>query len=241
MGFDQTGCNSYKEVFQKEKYKLMLLDMDGTLYYQRKMQILMGLEMVGFAICHPASLWKLRTISVFRKIREAAGDEWAENEKNRVKTADEGKEGLLYKHFEKTAEKMGKTTEEVAHVIEEWMFKRPLKHMSACRDSFLCEKVAEWRNKGKKVVVYSDYPAKEKCNALGIMPDGVYSSEQENIGKMKPSAKAVEVIAEDFSMEKEAMLAVGDRYSKDGKMAEYAGIDYLILEKWYLKRRKKWN
>lgn len=233
MGFDQTKSKSYKEVFQNGKYGLMLLDMDGTLYYQRKMQFLMCLEMLGFAVCHPGSLWKLKTISVFRKVREKAGDELAG-------TDAEGTD-LLYRHYKKTAEKIKRTPGEIKQVIEEWMFKRPLKHIYACRDSFLCEKMVEWQNEGKKVVVYSDYPAKDKCKTLGITPDGVYSSEEEKIGKMKPSAKAIEVIAEDFSTEKEAILVIGDRYSKDGKMAENAGVDYLILEKWYVKRKKKWN
>lgn len=241
MGLDRTRCAAYNEVFEAEKYGLMLLDMDGTLYYQRKMQFYMCLEMLGFALCHPASLWKLRTISVFRKIREEAGDEQMLTQKDFTEKQDTAQRNHLQKYYEKTADKIRITPEEVKKVIEEWMFKRPLKYIYKCRDSFLCTKVVEWQNKGIKVVVYSDYPAEEKCKALGLTLDGVYSSEQEKIGDMKPSSKAVEVIAADFGMKKGRILTIGDRYSKDGKMAENAGVDYLILEKWYVKRKKKWN
>ena len=51
---------AYSDVFSKDKYKLLLLDMDGTLYYQRAMQFFMWLEMGAFTIMHPFSLWKLK-------------------------------------------------------------------------------------------------------------------------------------------------------------------------------------
>ena len=237
MGFDKTNCNAYTEVLENEKYRLMLLDMDGTLYYQRKMQLLMCLEMLGYALRHPFSLWKFKTISIFRKVRENAAiiEEKREEGKNLSGT------NLLHEHYKETAVKIKKTPQKIEEVIDEWMFKRPLKHIYVCRDQVLCDKVQEWKRKGMKVVVYSDYPAEDKCRTLGIFPDGVYSSDLEKIGQMKPSAKAVEVIVSDFGVEKEEVLVIGDRYSRDGKMAENANVDYLILEKWYGKRKKKWK
>ena len=237
MGFDKTNCNAYTEVLENEKYKLMLLDMDGTLYYQRKMQMLMCMEMLGYAFGHPFLLWKLKTISVFRKVRENAVG--MEEKQEEVKTASGS--NLLQEHYKKTAVKIKKTPQEIEEVIDEWMFKRPLKHIYSCRDCVLCDKVQKCKKKGLKVVVYSDYPAEDKCKALGIFLDGVYSSDSERIGQMKPSAKAVDVIVSDFGVEKEEVLVIGDRYSRDGKMAENADVDYLILEKWHLKRKKRWK
>ena len=237
MGFDKTNCHAYEEVLGNNKYKLILLDMDGTLYYQRKMQMLMCMEMLGYALCHPFSLWKLKTISVFRKVRENAVGK--EEKQEKVKTVSGS--NLLQEHYKKTAVKIKKTPQEIEEVIDEWMFKRPLKHIYSCRDCVLCDKVQEWKQKGLKVVVYSDYPAENKCKALGIFLDGVYSSDSERIRQMKPSSKAVEVILFDFGMEKEEVLVIGDRYSRDGKMAENANVDYLILEKRYGKRKNKWK
>lgn len=233
MGFDKTNCNVYADVLENEKYRLILLDMDGTLYYQRKMQLLICFEMLGFVLCHPLSIWKLKTIFVFRKVRENAGTK--EESKNIYGT------NFLHEHYKKTADKIKKTPQEIEEVIDEWMFKRPLKHIYACRDLVLCDKLQEWKQKGIKVVIYSDYPAEDKCRVLGIFPDGIYSSDSERIGQMKPSSKAVEVIVSDFGIEKEDILAIGDRYSRDGRMAENAGVDYLILEKRYRKRKNKWK
>lgn len=237
MGFDKTNCHAFEEVLGNKKYKLILLDMDGTLYYQRKMQMLMCMEMLGYALCHPFSLWKLKTISIFRKVRENAAG--MEEKQEKVKTVSGF--NLLQEHYKKTAVKIKKTPQEIEEVIDEWMFKRPLKYIYSCRDCVLCDKVQEWKQKGLKVVVYSDYPAEDKCKALGIFSDGIYSSDLERIGQMKPSSKAVEVILSDFGMEKEEVLVIGDRYSRDGKMAENAHVDYLILEKWRLKRKKRWK
>lgn len=231
MGLDKSQYCTYENVFRDEKYRLIVLDMDGTLYFQRKMQFLMCLEMLFFAFTHPLEIWKLRAISVFRKVRECVGEVQEE-------TADNS---ALNVHYEKTAQAMGKTGCEIQAVIEEWMFKRPLKYIDSCRDERLCERINNWKKQGIRVVVYSDYPAKDKCEALSLQPDAVYSSEDERISHMKPSAKALQVIAEDFGIGYDEMLIIGDRYSRDGKMAENAGADYLILEKWKYKRNKKWK
>ena len=44
------------------------------------------------------------------------------------------------------------------------------------------------------------------------------------------------MIGKDLQVPLENILVVGDRMSKDGKMAEDAGCDYVILKKWKLSR-----
>ena len=213
---------AYSDVFSKDKYKLLLLDMDGTLYYQRAMQFFMCLEMGAFTIMHPFSLWKLKVISIFRKVRE------------------QQKNGLLEKHYEIVAEVVGRSKEEVQTSIEEWMFARPLKYLPKIKDDKLCSWINTWRAQEKKVVIYSDYPVRDKCEALQITADALYSSDETRIGEMKPSAKGIQVICDDYAVSPQEILVIGDRMSRDGKMAENAGADYVIVEKWKIMRKKRY-
>ncbi len=230
---------SYEEVFAQDKYKIIVLDMDGTLYYQRGMQILMCLEMGAFAVMHPFSLWKLRTISVFRKIRESRefATEGTGTEQENVATA----RNLLKRQYEMTAEIVGRSEEAVQGIIEEWMFNRPLKYLRYTADVNLLAWVRKWKSAGKKVVVYSDYPVKEKCEMLKVEADAMFSSDEMIIGQMKPSVKALEIICSEFGVRPEDILVVGDRMSKDGKMAETFGCEYVILKKWKVFRKKRYG
>lgn len=226
---------SYDEVFSKDIYKLIVLDMDGTLYYQRGMQILMCLEMGAFAVMHPFSLWKLKTISVFRKIRES----WeftTESDGTEL-----GERSLLERQYELTAGEIDRSEEDVQRIIEEWMFERPLKYLCYTADTKLLAWVGKWKRAGKKVVVYSDYPVRRKCEILKVEADALFSSDEMNIGEMKPSVKALEVICGEFGIEPNDILVVGDRMSKDGKMAETFGCEYVILKKWKVFRTKRYG
>lgn len=230
---------SYGEVFAKEKYKLIVLDMDGTLYYQRGMQILMCLEMGAFAVMHPFSLWKLRTISVFRKIRE--NREFATEGAGKERGEGFASRNLLKRQYEMTAGAVDRSEEAVQGIIEEWMFKRPLKYLRYTADVNLLAWVRKWKSAGKKVVVYSDYPVKEKCEMLKVEADAMFSSDERNIGQMKPSVKALEIICSEFGVRPEDILVVGDRMSRDGKMAEAFGCEYVILKKWKIFRMKRYG
>lgn len=219
----------YSDMFSKEKYEVIVLDMDGTLYYQRSMQFFMCMEMGIYGITHPFSLWKFKIIGLFRKIRE-------QSEYSMVTCSDYDKgteyNSLLEYQYEITAKQMDRPVEEIRSIVEEWMFERPLKYLWHVRDKHLCDWVMRWQKQGKKVVVYSDYPVDKKIKALGIEVDAMYCSDDPRIGQMKPSPKGMDIICEDLKVNQDKVFVVGDRMSRDGKMAEAAGSDYVILKKW---------
>lgn len=229
--------NSYSEIFSDKKYKLVVLDMDGTLYYQRAMQLFMCMEMGMFAIRHPFSIWKLGVISTFRKIREM--QEFEKLNQCHIESRESGAD-LLSIQYMAVAKKTGRSQETVKEIIEEWMFLRPLKYLGFTSDKRLCEWIKQWKSEGKKVIIYSDYPLKDKCAMLKISADGMYFSGDVKIGEMKPSVKGLDIICSDFSVEKNEVLIIGDRKSKDGKMAESADVDFVILKKWKLMRNNKY-
>ena len=218
---------AYADTFLNEKYKVIVLDMDGTLYYQRSMQFFMCMEMVAYGLFHPFSLEELKIVKMFRNVRE-------QSEYSMLPYVDGEAvyKGLLEYQYEITARLMDKTEQEVGMVIEKWMFECPLKYLWCVRDRHLCDWIESWRKEGRKVVVYSDYPVEKKVKALAIEVDAMYCSDNLRIGQMKPSKKGLDIICEDLQMTPDKILVVGDRMSKDGKMAEATGCDYVILKKW---------
>jgi len=78
-------------------------------------------------------------------------------------------------------------------------------------------------------VVFSDYQADAKLQALGLAEhfDAVYTGE--DLGFVKPHAAVLEKIAVDFSVPIDSVLHVGDRADRDEAAARAAGCRCLIL------------
>ena len=190
-------------------YKAVVFDLDGTLYYQRKVRLIMAGRLFGYYICRLNRLNELFTVSKFRKIRE------------RVRTDEEA--------YLLTASAMKTDDESVRKIIRYWMYEIPLDAVAGAGDKELADIIARLRGLGKKIFIFSDYPTEDKLRALGISVDASYSACDERVNELKPSAKALRLIMEDHSLEAADILMVGDRMEKDGQAAINAGIDYLIL------------
>lgn len=219
VGFMKQGLKA------ENAYKLIILDMDGTLYFQRKMQFLMLLEMMHTVITRPKRVKELLVIKKFRETHERD-------------TLFQGQDILKQQYRAVKAYFKDLDEDTIENFVDEWMFKRPLKYISRCKDERLCGLTETWKNQGKHVVVYSDYPAKHKCEKLNLLGlDEIVSSDSSCIGEMKPSAKGVEYFLNKYNVKREEVLVIGDRDSKDGEMARSAGVAYVLVSKWRLFRR----
>ena len=78
-------------------------------------------------------------------------------------------------------------------------------------------------------VVFSDYRAQEKLQALGIERyfDAVHAGEM--LGAIKPSPKVLERLATEYRLAPSEILHIGDRYRTDGRAAKAAGCAFLRL------------
>ena len=208
------------------EYRLVLFDMDGTLYYQRPLQLAMGLLMLKNALCHKQGLLELITVLKFRKMRE----HWSDTEKVDTKL------------YEALSKERKISVEKAEDIIRKWIYDMPLQYLRRFRDDTLVEFVQNLQDKEVTTVVYSDYPTEDKQKVLEI-PDvpGFYGGQAE-IGALKPDAKGIRYIMKHYGIEdKNEVLMVGDRMSKDGLAAENAGVDYLILKKYKWMRKKQYK
>lgn len=200
-------------------YELIVFDVDGTLYYQNRLRMIMAWRLLTYYLLHPGKYKDLFIIKSFRKFRENA------------QSTD--------KLYELTAKKTNVTKERAEKVIQKWIYDNPLDAVYKSRDRDLLSIINNLRNDGKMIAIWSDYRADDKLKALGMDCDNVYTAEDKKIGLLKPSPKGLDVIAKELNVPKEKILMVGDRPEKDAQAAKAAGTDFVILKKTKSKRKKQ--
>lgn len=203
----------------------IIFDMDGTLYSQRKMRIYMMVKMLFYYGIH---FWKIKEgviVYQFRKLREVK----------------EHRKDTIEEIMELVAKKVGVESVVAQICICYWMFEVPLQVIEKCSYRHILTWIEELKHAGKKIYIYSDYPAEKKAEKLGIITERIFTSEYLEIGEQKPSRKAMDYILKEIHVPVEQILYVGDRYEKDGLSAAMAGIDYCDIQelrKWLLDKAK---
>ena len=201
------------------KYDLYVFDVDGTLYYQNKLRLMMGKRLLMYYLLHPLKFKDLIIIKNFRSLRENAKDT----------------NGL----FDITAKKCNVSVSRVNEVIKKWIYENPIDALIASKDDTLLAIIDKLKANGKTVAIWSDYEADDKLKALKLSTDYVYTAEQERVGELKPSPKGLKLIMSDLRVAKDKTIMIGDRMVKDGEAAKKAGCDYLILSKSKKKREEQ--
>lgn len=202
------------------KTKALILDLDGTLYYQIGVQFTMGIWMILYYTIHFWRFKELLAIMYYRKIRE----------KNIKEIVDI--------QYEIVAKKYKKPIENIKDIINEWMFIKPLKVIKKFKDKKLAQIVDNYKDK-IKIIIYSDYPTKDKLKAIDIYYDKAYDSTNKLIKVLKPDVKGINYILKDNQLKPEEILFIGDRDSKDGECARRINASYIILPKFRRKRKYK--
>ena len=209
------------------EYQAYIFDMDGTLYHQTGVRLAMARQMIWHYLRHIKGWREAFLLRDYRRLRE----EPAILEKPDFEEQIRGK----------LAERYGYTREKVELVIRDWMFERPLRILAGYRDDRLADWISELREQGKRVCIYSDYPAAGKVQALHLTVDGCFSPDGEHIRFLKPDASGLNYILKELKVPKENVLYIGDLYEKDGLCAMAAGVDYWILPKRKRERSRQYK
>jgi len=201
------------------KIRAVLFDLDGTLYHQRPMRALMGLELAALAVSRPLQApvsW--RVLAEFRRAQEALRGREA------IRGGAAEQVGL-------TARRTGVPTDRVEALVVEWMQERPLKYLPRCRADGVLPLLDFLVRRGIRVGVFSDYPPELKLDALGI--GGRFSvvlcSTDAEVGMFKPHPRGFLVAAARWQLDPSEVLVVGDRPDTDAAGAAAAGMPCVIV------------
>lgn len=228
-------------------YDLYVFDVDGTLYDQPKMRMAMALRLGFYYIRHPFDIKELKIISDYRKVKEhwdvledketVIHSYWEKIGNSEEKTIDI--EGMNELQCIYVAMKNHALAQNVAKVIDKWIFKEPLDILKKSKDDKLIEAIKKLKEMGKKIVILSDYPVDDKLSALELddIIDYSFCTMQEEINEMKPSGKGLKVIESVSGCKCSDMIMIGDRFEKDGLCAQNAGVEYIILNRHVRKRK----
>ncbi len=198
------------------KVNVVIFDVDGTLYNQRKMRSYMLKELLQYYILNLHRLKELKILCDFRRERE-----------KRVFDSVNDIENVQYNWG---AQASGVSPERVRNVVAKWIYTIPLNHISNCRYPGVLEFFDSLSSRAIFTAVFSDYPAKEKMTALGLSPSCIVSATDKNVDKLKPDPRGLFVITESLGVSVENCLFIGDRDDRDGECARRAAMPYLILE-----------
>ncbi len=199
-----------------DHYKLVIFDIDGTLYNQKKLRKRMLLSLISYYLFKPHRLFQLNIIRKFR----------IEREKRKGTVCDQ----LETEQYQWVSALTSFPVGKIRDVIDEWMFQRPLRYLPPTAFSHVPEIFSRLREKKIRLAVYSDYPTKDKMNALNLSVDLEVASTDPEINALKPAPNGLAYILDHFHIPKERCLFIGDRDSTDGKCAENVDIDYLIID-----------
>jgi len=198
-------CTDWRDI------RLVAFDVDGTLYKQRPLRLRMGRDMAIQAVAK-RDLNAIGVISAYRRIRERlAAEEVVDFE--RVLIAE-------------TAKATSTSPERVHVIVSEWIDVRPLRYLRSCLFSGVPELFAGLRRAGKRIGIFSDYPATEKLAAMGLAAHHVVVAN--DVGLLKPHAKGLQSLMAAAGVTASETLFIGDRADRDGVAGQRAGVRILI-------------
>jgi HAD superfamily hydrolase (TIGR01549 family) len=204
--------------------RAVLFDVDGTLYHQRPVRLCMAMELAALTAGR-GHLGRARAIATmilaFRKVREE------------LRCAPDGvlacaPDGVVLERaqFAEAARRIGCDACELEQVIDEWMFRRPLKYLRAARRRAVDSLLHSLTRQGVLVGALSDYPPAAKLEALGLAPHFSLAvcTTDSAINAFKPHPRGFLHACSIWGVAPQEVLYVGDRPDVDAVGAAAAGL-----------------
>jgi phosphoglycolate phosphatase/putative hydrolase of the HAD superfamily len=198
------------------KYRLFIFDLDGTLYDQKKLRARIASGLISNFLKRRISFAELKIIRSFRRQRE--------NHKSYTS------ETIHDDQYQWVRNDIDLPLDQIKYTIDKWMFWYPIQFIFAYRFPGLDIFFDTLRQNGKIIAILSDYPIGEKLQALNLAADAFLCSTDRQLNTLKPSAKGIAILCEQFNIPKEKTIFIGDREDTDGKSAEMAKIDFLKVK-----------
>jgi HAD superfamily hydrolase (TIGR01549 family) len=203
---------------QSSRIRAVLFDLDGTLYRQRPLRVLMAMELATLPLSGPMrALKRLRALSAYRRAQEHLRAQAAA--------------APATSQLDRAAREASLPLEEVEVLVEEWMYQRPLKYLRLLRSPGVAEVLDLLDRAQVPAGILSDYPAAAKLRALDL--DGRFSpvltSSDPAINVFKPHPRGFLRACECWNLPPGEVLMVGDRDDADAAGAAAAGMPCVII------------
>jgi HAD superfamily hydrolase (TIGR01549 family) len=191
-----------------------LVDLDGTLYRATPVRAAMAGELLlgGWAA--------LPTLRRFRRAHEIL--------RRTGHTGDDPYRAQI----EHTAREMNVEADAVHRAVVEWMHERPGPWIRRFLRQALVNEIRDFRAQGGKTALVSDYPARRKLEAIGLMElfDAIVASgEPGGPRRLKPHPEGYLSAAETLGVLPERCLVIGDRDDADGGAARAAKMAFRLV------------
>jgi phosphoglycolate phosphatase/putative hydrolase of the HAD superfamily len=196
--------------------RLVVFDVDGTLYNQRGMRLSMLVSLLGNVV-QTRSLQVLDVLRTFRHVREELAEELSTD--------------FSRLQYELTAKRCNCSVARVKEIVEEWIERKPLSRLLGCRFSGLEEVFRGASAQNKIIGILSDYPARDKMQALQLDADIIVSAGDGDVGVLKPHPGGLKTLIERANVTPETAIMVGDRVERDWAIADKLGVRALIRSK----------
>jgi FMN phosphatase YigB (HAD superfamily) len=193
--------------------RLVVFDVDGTLYDQGRMRRAMAWDLARTSL-RQRSLKTIRVLKVFRQVREQLGEHPAADFAN--------------EQFSLTARRCECPERHVRHLVADWIDHRPLAKMSRYRAHGVAELFDCLRRTGRQLAAWSDYPVSDKLEALGLKVDLQTWSGEEGVAALKPNPAGLAQLLDRAGREAGETLMVGDRFDRDWEGAAAIGVSAII-------------
>lgn len=205
------------EQLAKSRFRVWIVDLDGTLYSPIPLKLAMAAELAMFGHKHIAF------IRHFRRAHEAI-----RNSASAEDCAELGRTPFE-RQLEMAATKAQVELPFARGIVNEWMIQRPCKWVRMFRRHWLLNEIAQFRSRGGRTAIVSDYPADAKLNALQATDlfDAVVSNGESNAPtQLKPDPQGIQLAMNQLDAESYETLMIGDRDDCDGEAAHRAGISF---------------
>ncbi len=203
--------------------RAVLFDVDGTLYHQAPLRILMAAELasapwVGHAPWKVPRLWRM--LAAFRHVREE------------LRALGRPDEPLARLQYTRAADRAGVPVEDMEAAVDEWIYKRPLKYSASGGPEWHgrgavrpgCARICGWVP--SRTIRWPTNSTPWDCDAsIALELDAT----AEAINAFKPHPRGLEVACERWGLAPDQVLYVGDRADVDALGAAHAGMPCAIV------------
>jgi FMN phosphatase YigB (HAD superfamily) len=197
--------------------RAVLLDLDGTLYHQSLLRLLMAPDVARLAVIERGGI--VRALWTFRRARED------------LRRLGAPAEELRRLQYTKPASILGCDPAWLETIVDEWIMQRPLRFLPHCRRAGIVELLDELQRRAIPAGVFSDYPTTEKLAALGL--SGRFALElcatDPEVNAFKPHPRGFSLACERLGVPPEDALYIGDRAEIDRVGATASGMRAAII------------